>query len=274
MVFSLCIFCGDAQRLLITSFAGMSNYQGDLQAKRFTLGQAHFAVGFGLAYSLSDRLYITGNFKTGKISADDKKSSNNTLRNLSFASPVNEVSLGLEYDLYNLNEQFITPYFFAGLAVFHFNPSTIDKSGKKVFLQPLGTEGQGFFDGRKKYSLTQLSIPFGGGVKIAVNEQVRIGVEIRLSKTFTDYLDDVSTRYVDKTLLLTNNGQQAVDLAFRGYEVNPNYNYPPAGAIRGNPGSKDWYYFTGVTLSFRLNAGEGSPMKGGKSRTDCPKNVY
>ena len=263
-----------AQRLLLTGFAGISNYQGDLQDKKYTFGQAHIAGGIGLAYELSDQLYIRGGFALGKISADDKKSSINSTRNLNFSSPLSELQVGLEYDLINLKEQNITPCLFAGLAMYHFNPSTKDAGGNLVYLQPLGTEGQGFYNGRTKYKLNGFSIPFGGGLKMAVNDVVRIGIEIGFRKTFTDYLDDVSTTYADKSQLLANNGPQAVKLAFRSNELNPAFNYPAAGNIRGNPTSKDWYYFTGLTIGYRLNAGDGSSFKGGKSKTACPRNVY
>lgn len=263
----------NAQRLYFTTFAGISNYQGDLQAKKFTFQQAHFAGGIGLAYQITEQLYGTTSFKIGKLSGDDKIASKNSTRNLKFSSPLTEVQLGLEYDLLNLNQQDLTPYIFGGVAVFHFNPSTIDTAGNKIYLQPLGTEGQGFFNGRKKYNLTQFSVPFGGGIKLALSENIRVSFEIGFRKTFTDYIDDVSTDYVDQALLLANNGQRAVKLAFRGDELKPRLGYPAAGARRGNPSNKDWYYFSGLAINFRLGATQ-SRGNGGKSRTGCPINVY
>jgi opacity protein-like surface antigen len=262
-----------AQRLWLTTFAGISNYQGDLQDKKFTLQQAHFAAGIGASYEITDQLYVTGNIKIGKLSGNDRTETKNVSRNLDFSSSLSEFHLGLEYDLINLNEQPLTPYVFAGLAVYHFNPYTFDSVGKKTYLQPLGTEGQGFYNGRTKYSLTQISIPFGGGIKLAVTENVRIGFEIGFRKLFTDYLDDVSATYADKTLLIANNGQTAADLAFRGGELKTGLLYPGEGARRGNAGSKDWYYFSGVSVSFRLGASENS-RNGGTSRTSCPARVY
>lgn len=263
-----------AQRIYFTTFAGISNYQGDLQAKKFTFEQAHFAGGIGIAYQVTDQLFANANFKIGKLSGDDAKASKNAPRNLKFSSPLTEFQLGLEYDLFNLNQFGFTPYISGGIAIYHFNPSTVDAAGNTVYLQPLGTEGQGFYKGRTKYNLTQISIPFGGGVKIALNENVRVGLEIGFRKTLTDYIDDVSTNYVDRALLLANNGQRAVDLAFRGDELTPRLDYPADGIRRGNPTSKDWYYFTGLSVSFRLGANEGSGYGGGKSRLGCPKNVY
>ena len=264
-----------AQHLHVTAFGGFSNYQGDLQDKRFTLNQAHPAFGFGVLYEITDKLYARGNVTFGKISGDDKKNAKNTVRNLSFSSPITDIHLGLEYCLLNPYEHFIAPYIFAGISHFNFNPSAIDSSGRKVYLQPLSTEGEGFYQGRKVYKLSQFSIPFGGGIKLSLSDKIRVGFEIGIRKTNTDYLDDVSTTYIDKNILLANRGQQAVDLAFRGGELKSGLTYPADGSQRGSAKSKDWYYFSGATISIRLGGDNSSGGPGGKkSRTGCPTNIY
>ncbi len=277
IIFSLLVILSaiavQGQNLHINLFAGASNYQGDLQPKRFTFDQAHPAFGAGLLYEISEQLFVKAGFTYGKVSGDDSKAALNRDRNLSFATSIIDLHLGLEYDIFNLYEHSLTPYIFAGVAGFHFNPYTIDSKNQKVFLQPLGTEGQGFYLGRKKYPLTQIAIPFGGGIKLAVNDDVRVKFEISLRKLFTDYLDDVSNTFADRDKLLFNNGQQAVDLAFRGSEVKPVLVYPGEGAKRGNPKSKDWYYFTGISVSFRLLPGNGNSHTG-KSNLGCPVKVY
>ncbi len=262
-----------AQNLHLTLFGGVSNYQGDLQSKRFTFQQSRAAFGVGALYELSDKLYIRGNVTFGKVAGDDKISGKYASRNLSFTSPVTDIHLGLEYDIINSYENSLTPFVFGGISAFTFNPSTLDSTGKKIFLQPLGTEGQGFYLGRKKYNLTSLALPFGAGVKLSLSQNIRVRFEVGLRKTFTDYLDDVSTTYADETALLLNNGQRAVDLAFRGDEnKSGSTTYPAANTVRGNPDSKDWYYFTGVGISFRLNS--NSDGGSGRNKTGCPSNVY
>lgn len=270
----LTFFSVKAQNLQLTVFAGFSNYQGDLQDKRFTLNQSHPAFGAGLLYEITDNLSARANITFGKVSGDDKQNSKNAARNLSFSTPVTDIHLGLEYCLLNPYEHNFSPYIFAGISHFNFNPSTKDTAGRNVYLQPLSTEGQGFYQGRKKYKLSQFSIPFGGGVKFAFSEKVRLAFEIGLRKTNTDYLDDVSTTYIDQSILLTNRGQQAVDLAFRGDELKTGLSYPSDGSQRGSAKSKDWYYFSGLNLSIRL---PGSNEKNGgysgrKSKTGCPSN--
>lgn len=271
LVFS-CLFV-NAQNFHVTIFGGISNYQGDLQSKRFTFQQAGPAAGAGILYEFTPKLYGRANVTVGKVQGNDKLSNTYAFRNLSFSSVVTDVHLGLEYDLLNSYDHSLVPFVFGGVSVFHFNPSTLDSNGQKVFLQPLGTEGQGFYPGREKYNLTSFAIPFGGGLKLSLSENIKVRFELGLRKTMTDYLDDVSSTYADQNELLLNNGQQAVDLAFRGDEFKAGEVYPVANTIRGNAASKDWYYFTGVGVSFRLKPKfEGASRRGQK--TGCPTNVY
>jgi hypothetical protein len=270
----LIAFTVQAQKFHATLFGGFANYQGDLQARRFTLDQSHPAFGAGILYEISEKLYGRANITVGKISGDDKKDGRNAARNLSFSTPVTDIHLGLQYYVLNPYLHSLAPYVFAGISHFNFNPSAIDSFGNKVYLQPLSTEGQGFYQDRKKYSLGQFSIPFGGGVTFSLSEKIRVGVEIGLRKTNTDYLDDVSTTYVDQALLLTNRGAQAVSLAYRGDELKSGAPYPADGAQRGSAKSKDWYYFSGLNLSIRLGNGGNDGAGGGKSKVGCPTNIY
>ena len=265
----------NAQNFHVNLFAGASNYQGDLQDKRFTFNQSHFAGGVGVSYDLSDRFSVRSGITFARISADDKYG-RNSLRNLNFTTNLTEVNLGLEYYITRLQDHALTPYVFGGIALYHFNPYTHDTSGTKYFLKPLSTEGEGFVDGRKNYSLTQLAIPFGAGVKLSLSEDINVGLEVGLRKLFTDHLDDVSTTYVDEATLLANRGPKAVELAYREDELkNGNPIYPAAGITRGGSLRKDWYYFTGLTVSFRLGDGTGGSGGGnhGHSKYGCPASV-
>ena len=105
---------------------------------------------------------------------------------------------------------------FLGVGVFHFNPYTYDNNGKKAYLQP-GTEGQGLasYPTRKKYSLLQPFIPFGGGFKLNMGENLEVGFELGYRILFTDYLDDVSKTYPNMKALREGNGTEAVELSYR-----------------------------------------------------------
>ena len=278
----LCIFSFNiqAQRFHLNTFLGMANYQGDLQDKRFTFNQAKFAIGAGPSYELSEKLSLRGMLTIGKVAADDKKNSRNTLRNLNFTSSITDASLVVEYDFKNLNDFSFTPYVFGGFGLYRFIPTTRDSSGIKRNLKPLSTEGEGFYQNRKYYSLNQVNIPFGGGLKFVLNDNIQIGLELSMRKLFTDYLDDVSTTYVDEALLLANRSPKSVELAFRGEELKNGSTYPAGGTQRGSPKNKDWYYFTGLTTSFRLGWGHDSAPGGGgggnrsKKGIGCPSRVY
>ncbi|MBE7171570.1 MAG: outer membrane beta-barrel protein [Williamsia sp.] len=264
---------GAQERLQLNLFGGFSNYQGDLQGKPFTLEQSNGAFGVGLSYYLTPHFLVRAGLVTGKVKASDKLNKPSLqLRNLDFQTRISEGHAMLEYDLFDLSEKKLTPYVFAGLAVYHFNPYTFDSTGAKVMLRPLSTEGQGLsqYPNRKPYRLTQLAIPVGGGLKLRLSDNVAIAYEIGLRKLSTDYLDDVSSSYVDKTALFAAKGSKAVELAYRGDEVkNGMADYPVDGTRRGSPTMKDWYYFHGITLSIGLNAKGG----GRGSRYGCPAGV-
>lgn len=277
---SLCLsliilsFISFAQNLHGDFFLGISTYQGDLQGKRFTLSQSKPAIGLGLSYNLSSRFIIRTGFTYGKVEGNDKKNTSAKgieFRNLSFKSSITELHLRLEYNLFDLSYRDISPYGFAGAAVYHFNPYTNDANGNKIFLKPLSTEGQGLsqYPDRRPYKLTQFAIPFGAGLKFSLSDNLQLGLEVGLRKLFTDYLDDVSVNYVDSATLFAARGSQAVDFAYRGDEVQGNPGYPAAGAQRGNPKYKDWYYFSGIRVSYMFNN-----KKGGKDNLSCPAKIY
>ena len=127
-----------------------------------------------------------------------------------------------------------TPYVTFGAGIFNYDPYAY-LADEKYFLRPLGTEGQGspLYPDRKQYSAMAISVPLGVGVKYSLNERLNIGFEVLHRFTNTDYLDDVSTNYVDQTALLNARGQTAVDFAWRGDEVGSGL-YPAAGTSRGS----------------------------------------
>ena len=273
LLFFLPVICFAQQRWAVTAFGGFSNYQGDLQSKPITLDQSNFAFGLGVKYSFTPNIAVRTGFNYGKIEAEDAQNKPSLQsRNLSFETKIIEGNLLGEYTLFDLSKKRFSPYAFAGVAVYHFNPHAFDTLGNRVSLQALGTEGQGLpqYGDRKPYKLTQFAIPFGAGIKLRINEYTTLGYEIGLRKLFTDYLDDVSKTYVDPFALAQARGAKAVEMSYRGGEVKGGDPvYPADGTMRGSPKFKDWYYFTGFTLSVGLgNFGLGD---GGKNKMGCPK---
>ncbi|MFT4022580.1 MAG: DUF6089 family protein [Flavihumibacter sp.] len=259
----------------ITLLGGISNYQGDLQEKRFTTAQSHGAAGLGLQYDFNPWIALRAGALYAKVSGDDKTATDPLLlaRNLNFTSKILEGNLLLELRLLDIDRHRFTPYVFGGIAVFGFDPYTNDSTGTRYYLQPYTTEGVA-------YQRTRLAFPFGGGIKFKVSDRVLLGYEIGLRKTNTDYLDDVSNRYIDHDVLLAAKGAKAVELAYRGGELKGgNPVYPAAGTKRGGSEFNDWYYIQGITLTYRIGQlpfGKGN--KTGRSRDGselaCPKNVY
>lgn len=261
-----------AQKINFNLFIGTANYYGDLQSKRYTFNQAKLAGGIGISYEVSDKFFIRGLFSGAKVSADDKLNPELLrVRNLNFTTTITEAQLAGEYYFFSKNDNPIAPYIFAGIALYHFNPYTKDTFQNKFFLQPLSTEGQGFYQDRKPYNLAQFAIPFGGGFKIAISENISIGLEIGFRKLFTDYLDDVSKPYIDPAILLANRGAKAVELAYRGNELKNGLPSAPVGGLRGGEKYKDWYYFTLFTTSFKIGGGHGNRSR---SKLGCPAGVY
>jgi hypothetical protein len=266
-------------RFHVTAFGGFANYSGDLQTKRLTLDQSKAALGIGVKYDITPRISARAGINFARLEGNDKNNSGLLLaRNLNFQTSLLEGNLMLEYTLLDLSEKKFSPFIFGGVAVYHFNPFTYDSLGNKINLQPLGTEGQGLaaYPDRKPYNLTQFAIPFGAGIKLRVAQNVVLSYEIGLRKLFTDYLDDVSSTYVDQSLLLAARGPRAVEMAYRGGELKTgDPAYPADGTVRGGSKYKDWYYFTGVGISIGIG-GISLPFSGGRSKygnTDCPTNL-
>jgi opacity protein-like surface antigen len=257
-------------------FGGIANYQGDLTDKVFMSPRS--ALGITAGYDVSGRINLRAGLTFAKVAGADSllKKTELRLRNLSFQSPVTEFSLIGEFNTFDLDTKSWSPYVFVGLAVYHFNPYTFDQFGNKVYLQPLRTEGQGLpgYPDSKPYALTQLAIPFGAGIKYNISDNVRIGLELGLRKLFTDYLDDVSGNYAAESDLAAVS-QQSVALSYRGDEVpGGSPFYPAKGITRGSPKYKDYYYFTGIHLSFLLPGSNESRLFSGKRRKGygCPAN--
>ena len=261
---------------------GKMNYQGDLNPNSFTFSHSKATIGISIRQSLNRWISFRGGFAIGHIDAADHYNRDYLkTRNLSFNTTIKEASIGLEASLLDLSTSHFTPYVFGDAVLYHFNPWAYDVSGNKVFLNPLSTEGQGLsqFPEQKSYKLTQIALGFGFGARYAINKNINIGIEMIQRKTFTDYLDDVSSIYVDKNVLLQAKGAKAVEMAYRGDEITGGLPYPNHGEKRGTPSEMDWYYFFGVNFEIKFSA-FAQLFKGMKAEnssalhfTRCPKNV-
>jgi hypothetical protein len=230
---------------------GGSYYIGDLNPYGH-FRNTNLSGGFVYRYYVNSRIELRGNLLYGKVEANDadSKIELHRNRNLSFESEIWEIAGGIEFNYFNykLGDQkySITPYMFIELGVFRMNPQA-EFNGEMVDLQPLGTEGQGStLSDKDPYSLTQIVIPFGIGLKVNVTRRMALSFEYGLRKTFTDYLDDVGGNYVNPEQLILENGNLAARLADRSLSDTPAY------GPRGNSSTKDWYSMFGIQLTFSL----------------------
>lgn len=238
-------------------FLGGSYYIGDLNPIIHFGPLTRPAGGVVYRYNFNPRLAARANAFFGTIQADDAVSNSAAAqqRNINFKSKIAELSAQLEfnfldYQIGNERKKF-TPYLFFGLAGFKFNP-TATYNNTEYSLQELGTEGQGLDGGasKKKYKLIQMSIPFGVGIKTNLAKNIGLSIEWGMRKTFTDYLDDVSTIYYDPAKLAAAHGTASAVVSDPSKGTDPNFSN--VGRQRGNPTTKDWYSFAGIVLTIKL----------------------
>lgn len=251
---------GAQAEILVT--ASSSHFLGDLGGKPaegtnglsdINLSSTRWMAGLGLRKYLNERISLRTNVYTGRLSADDRFSGELTRRNrnLNFFSPVTGANLMLEFH-FGANNNW---YAFGGAEIFRFNPKTVYQ-GNVVELQPLGTEGQLLNGNNQSYKLHSLAIPFGIGYKFLNHSRGHWSFEVNGRKTFTDYIDDVSTTYADKNLLLANNGQVTADLSDRNLGLISDFSNP--GMIRGNPRNNDNFFFLSINYVHRIGSGKAN----------------
>lgn len=249
-------------------FLGGCYYLGDLNPNGHFSRFTKPAIGLVYRYNFNQRFAARANAIYGKYEAHDSysKSAYQRQRNLDVRSQVVELSGQFEFNFQNFeigsDKKMISPYIFAGLAGFYFNPQgEYDPTGDWVDLRPLCTEGQGMYAGasKRKYRRVQISLPFGVGVKVVFAKGIGLGFEWGMRKTFTDYLDDVGNRYYDPVLLLAAKGETSAYMSDKSIGTDPFYTN--VTKQRGNQRTKDWYNFFGITLTIKINrAGDICPV--------------
>lgn len=248
---ALTISVSQAQVVDIGLLGGGTYYLGDLNPHRqFLLTKP--AYGGLIRFVIDDRWSARFSLMRGQIAGDDAISGTNELRNLRFRSSITELSLTAEINFleYFTGSQiyYFSPYLFAGPAFFIFNPKA-PYQGEMLALRDLSTEGQK--SDSDKYSLYGGAVVFGFGIKYSINKRLGLAVEWGMRKTFTDYLDDVSTNYyIDFSSLTPEDIDASVMLS------DPSAIKHVPGMQRGNSENNDWYSFAGVTITYRFRLGE------------------
>ncbi len=241
---------------------GGSHYFGDLNT-RASLNRPKMAATVFFRKNLGNYIAVRLGASFAQLGYSDKYNDFNKQmfsRNLSFNSKVWELSLQGDFNFFRFMpgepDYSFTPYITFGAGIFTYDPYAYLRD-EKILLRPLNTEGQGstLYPDRKPYSTMAISIPFGGGVKYAFNDRFNIGFEVLYRFTNTDYLDDVSTTYVDPAVFPPNPDgsiSNALLLSDRSYELGTPIGIP--GRQRGNSKQKDHFVTAMFHVTFNLQS--------------------
>ena len=241
---------------------GAGHYFGDLNT-RARLNRPKLAGSIFFRKNFGNYIALRIGASFAQLGYSDIYNKQNTYmqsRNLSFNSKVWELALQGDFNFFRFMpgepEYSFTPYVTIGAGVFSYDPYAF-LNGEKIFLRPLGTEGQGSsqYPDRSQYSSMAISVPFGVGIKYSLNERINIGFEILHRFTNTDYLDDVSKTYVDLSIFPPNpdgSDSNAKLLSDRSYEVGEPIGID--GRQRGNSRQKDQFVTAMFTISFNLQS--------------------
>ncbi|MCH8331694.1 MAG: outer membrane beta-barrel protein [Bacteroidetes bacterium] len=251
-----------AQPWEIGGWIGGSNYTGDLNTTR-TITYIQPAFGIHARHSWNPHWVLKSFLNYAQISATDVGSPNifENTRGLDFVSNIVEVGAQVEFNFTKYfpgNEKYhFSPYTFIGFALFYFSPKGSYPDYPPQPLDYYSTEGQGLptYPDRKKYSLVQPAIPIGIGIKYGINYRWNFSVEVGQRKTFFDYLDDVSTTYIDRNTLRVERGELAPKLAdkSRSGDGTP-HTLGMDGKQRGNSQNNDNYMFIGFSLTYTIHS--------------------
>jgi len=243
---------------------GVSNYLGDIGGGAGTrrdfvpdmkMSETRFAAGAFGRCKIHPKVSLQFGLDYAHIQGDDKLSLNPARhdRNLNFQNNIFELNLLAQYYFYEINDLGHTyryrndfkAYVGAGVAGFHHNPKSADGTP----LEPLETEGV-------KYNLYQFAIPYQIGFYFTVNKRYRIGWDLTFRQIFTDYLDDVHSKYPNPAGYSKATYDKYVDPTTElniSQAAKNNYGYfEGKGNKRGDATHNDSYMTSTINFSYAL----------------------
>ena len=244
LLFALCSYSGRAQDLEVGFTFGGGYYLGDLNPGKHFL---HTKLAYGLVarYTLDTRWAVKLSGTRGTIKGDAGSSTFLPDRGLAFTSNLTDISGVVEFNFlpYFTGSRMSTlsPYIYGGISVFFYDPKF-----NGVSLRSIGTEGQKVgYEGRSPYGSVGVGIPFGLGIKYSLSNRLGLHAYWEMHKTFSDYLDDVSTTYYLDGSTISENDPA-------GMLSDPTRSHKP-GMQRGSTSNKDWYAFFGASLTYKFS---------------------
>lgn len=261
---------------------GGANYLGEMGGKEQTrrdfvwdmkLGQTRWALGGFARRKINRTISLNAGLMYLRIQGADALSLNRGRvgRNLNFRNDMFELYLRPEFTIFQDNDlggrgKYRTDFrlfAYAGAALYYSNPKgQLNREGEFFALRPLNTE-------LADYSPLGFAIPAGIGFHFTKSRKHRFGFDFGWRTTFSDYLDDVSTVYVDPARLPGGpNGlsAQMYDQSAFAYALDPtlpdpaNYGWKPPTPgpskkgenKRGDPTHNDSYLTMTLTYSYVL----------------------
>ena len=223
---------------LLNTGLGVTRYVGDLNERT---DLAHLRLGTAInvaaAYRYSPQLTFRAEAQVYYIRGT-QQDTHLAYNNLSFHSINPDIWAGLQWDFWRADNRnhVIIPYGLAGIGLTYLTPKTSYK-GQSVSLAPLHTEGVA-------YSRLPVIVRYGLGVPLTATERFKLHLEGTYTHVFSDYVDDVSTVYPDRS------GMEplAAALSDRRSELGEPLN--PIGAKRGNAGRRDGYFILSARLVY------------------------
>ena len=241
--------------------------KGSSFIKDFNPGFARPVFSLYFLFFYRNSIGLRFEFSSGSIYAADKILAAHAAStfgrfdcNLSCSTMIRELLLGAEFHPVSKNHDpgadppAFSPYLVAAAGYLFFEPRG-KWNGNWYSLHPLRTEGQGFaeYPGRKMYSLAQPNFALGTGLRWRISEKIISRIEVIHRSLKTDYLDDVSTTYINADLFAKYLDQQSAYMA-RNLHSRKNERDPSAitreGDQRGNPGNRDSYFSIMIRLGF------------------------
>lgn len=293
LILTLALFVGTStaqrwkrQRVEYSLGFGATNFLGDLGGRDqvgtdfimdYEWAATRYAGGLGYRYQLANDWYVKGNLYYALVSGNDSYTQEpaRASRELNFKAHILELSAQFEYMLIKQKTGHLyrlrgvrgkswfrfEVYVFGGLGAIWYSPYG-EKDGKWYKLAPLNTEGQGLPGGPSDYSGFTAVVPYGLGIRRNLSGGARsrhfgswsISLELSTRKTFSDYIDDVSTYYYSDGTKDPNAIRDAYgDDAFYFHDPGGDYSHGGYGAPqqRGDKTDKDAYLMGILSINYK-----------------------
>lgn len=223
----------------ITVFLGANNFLGDLGGnqgigkpfvKDYTFKTIRPIVGASFSKYPENWYKVSAGINFTRVVAIDSLIPSKggqerwrIYRNQSFRSDIVEVYAQAELYPFTLLDYYhsmhkVNPFISVGAGLFYMNPKA-NLNGQWVALRPLHLEGQEFpeYPNRKQFHLLQIYAPVSVGIKYFVNSNLSLSLSATVRQTFTDYMDGVSTTYIDPGLFDKHLSPEKASLAKQLY---------------------------------------------------------